>query len=89
MLKKDKMACACKVDEHIRKIRQQYGPKQTVVKTSIRESIVVFFRKLLTWIVCLPFIPIIALCLAIRKLITNKPISISGFVNIIRNVRNK
>lgn len=83
------MACACKVTEHINKIQKQYGVKQPTIKTNIKETIVVFFHKVLIWLICLPFIPIIAIGLIIRKLITNKPISISGFINFIRNVRNK
>lgn len=83
------MACACKVSEHINKIQKQYGVKQPTVKTNIKENIQIFFRKVLVSAICLPFIPIIAIGLIIRKLITNKPISISGFINIIRNVRNK
>ncbi len=83
------MACACKVSEHINKIQKQYGVKQPTVKTNIKENIQIFFRKVLVLAICLPFIPIITIGLIIRKLITNKPISISGFINIIRNVRNK
>ena len=83
------MACACKVTEHINKIQKQYGVKQPTVKTNMRETMMFFFRKVLIWVICLPIIPIITICLIIRKIITNKPISISGFINIIRNVRSK
>lgn len=83
------MACACKVTEHINKIQRQYGTKQPMVKTNMKESITLFFRKVLLMLLCLPFIPIIVICLVIRRMITNKPFSINGFINITRNVRNK
>ena len=83
------MACACKVTEHINKMQKQYGVKQPTIKTNMKGLVTIFFRKVLIWLICLPFIPIFTIGLIIRKLITNKPISISGFINIVRNVRNK
>jgi hypothetical protein len=82
------MACACKVNKHIDDIQKHYGTTKGVVKTNIRESINVFIKKCLLALIILPFFPIFFIFLIIRKCITNKPISISGFIKLKKNVRN-
>jgi hypothetical protein len=81
------MACACKVNEQLKKIQKQYGVSKPMIKTNMKENLKIFFYKILVFILCLPFVPLITLFLVFRKIITNKPISISRFINIIRNVR--
>lgn len=76
------MACACKVNKHIDNIRNQYGAKSPTVKTNINNKIKIFFKKMIIGIICLPFIPIFFIFLLIRKIITNKPISINRFVKL-------
>jgi hypothetical protein len=83
------MACACKVTEHISNIQKQYGIKKPVVKTNIRAEIKMFFYNLLMLSICFPLSPIILIYLIVRKLVSNKPISISKFINALKNVGNK
>ena len=82
------MACACKVIKHIDKIQEVYGSNDKTVKTNIKGTIEVFFKQLFIWIITLPFMPLILILLVVRKIFTNKPISISRFIKRRKNVRN-
>lgn len=82
------MACACKVGRHIDKINKQYGIENSVIKTDIRGNMITFLKKIFVVIICLPFFPLALIFLAIRKIITDKPISITRFIKIHKNVRH-
>lgn len=81
------MACACKVNNHIDKIYKQYGTHKPLVKTNIKEKIIKGVGNVFIWILSIPIMPLIFLYFLIRKLITNKPISINGFVKQVKNVK--
>lgn len=82
------MACACKVTKHINDIHKHYGENKDTIKTDIRGYIEIFLKKCLIVLICLPLFPLFLIFLTIRKIITNKPISISGFLKLKKNVRN-
>ncbi len=77
------MACACKVSKYLNRVEQRYGTNiRSTKKTDISGKIKTFFKKVLIWIVCLPFIPIVFIYLLLRKCLTNKPISIDNLIKI-------
>lgn len=81
------MACACKVNTQINKIQEKYGVSKPTVKTNIKGQISIFFKNLLLLLMCLPLCPLILLYIIVRKCFTNKPISISRFIKLKKNVR--
>ena len=83
------MACACKVAKNIQDIQKHYGIKNNNVKTNIRSRIKIFFKKILIGVICILFSPIFLTYLVIRKIITNKPLSITRLIKKNKNVRNK
>lgn len=82
------MACACKVAQHVQEIHSKYGSKP-MVKTNIKEKINIFFKKMFIFLLCLPILPFIFLFLLIRKIVTNKPLSLKRFIKLNKHVRSK
>ena len=71
------MACACKVNQRINEIQQHYGiNNRKTVKTNISDRIKLWFKQLLIYIICLPFIPLIILYIGWKSFFNNKPISL-------------
>jgi hypothetical protein len=82
------MACACKVAKNINDIQKYYGVKNNSVKTDIKGKIKLFLKKIVVGGVCLFFSPFFLIFLIIRKIITNKPLSITRLIKKKNNVRN-
>ena len=81
------MGCACKVNEKINKIYTQYGTIKPAAKTNIRGKINLFLGKILTLICIIFLFPIFFPYLILRKIFTNKPISIIRLIKRDKNVR--
>jgi hypothetical protein len=83
------MACACKVNKQIEKINKLYGNKKEQPKTNIKNSFSIILYNILIYLLYIPLIPILSVYIILRKLFTNKPISLDGFIKRNKNVRNK
>ena len=83
------MGCACKVNKQIEKINQIYGNKKEQPKTNIREMVSSLMYKSFIYLLYVPLIPILSVYILIRKVFTNKPISLDGLIKRRKNVRNK
>lgn len=75
------MACACKVQTYINQVERRYGTKIASKKPSNIKGVVrTFFKKIIVALILIPFIPIILVSLFLRKLFTNKPITLDNFI---------
>lgn len=75
------MACACKVQTHISQIEKHYGTKiLPSKKTDIKNIVKTFFKRVMVFTICLPFIPLFFIYFGVRKIFTNKPITLDKFI---------
>jgi hypothetical protein len=77
------MGCACKVNQRINEIQKHYGiNNKKTVKTNISETISLWFKQSLIYVLCLPIMPLIILYLIWNSLYKHKPISIKKFLKL-------
>lgn len=82
------MACACKVNQQIARLQKEYGDRNrrsSEPVTHISDDIRTAFKKLLTWLVVLPLIPLMVIYIIVRRVRSEKKeIHVDDFLRIIR-----
>lgn len=75
------MACACKINQQITYLQKHYGTNQPQSKESnIRGMVGESTKKVLITLLLIPISPLMITYLIIRRLFSQKPISIGKFI---------